>query len=122
PWVLRIPRRDDVMDRANVEGHLLRFVAPQLDVAVPDWQIHSSALIAYPLLPGTPGLELTAQGEPVWHTDVSSNAYATSLGDVLAQLHTTDVEQARATGIEVRSSAEVRQSWRDDIATVAAEF
>lgn len=122
PWVLRIPRRDDVMARADVEGRLLRFVAPQLDVAVPDWQIHTPELIAYPLLPGTPGLELSSQGEPVWHADVSSNAFARTLGDLLAQLHTTDAQQARATGIDVRSPAEVRQAWRDDMATVAAEF
>ena len=121
-WVLRIPRRADVTARADVEGRLLRLVAPHLSVAVPDWQVQTPELIAYPLLPGTPGLELDARGEPEWYVDVSSTAFATSLGDILAQLHGIDAEQARSTGVEVRSPAEVREAWRTDIATVAAEF
>lgn len=50
-WVLRIPRRPDVTARADVEGRLLARIAPRLDVAVPDWRIHTADLIAYPLLP-----------------------------------------------------------------------
>lgn len=122
PWVLRIPRRDDVIDRAHIEGNLLRLVSLQLSVAVPDWQIQTTELIAYPLLPGTPGLELDPNGEPVWHVAVSSTAFATSLGDILAQLHSVDIEQARTTGVPVRTPPEIRQVWREDIATVAAEF
>ncbi|GAA2043461.1 macrolide 2'-phosphotransferase MphH [Yaniella flava] len=121
-WVLRIPRHADVTTRAEVEGRLLRLVAGHLDVAVPDWHIQTSELIAYPLLPGTPGLELDARSEPQWHADVSSTAFASTLGNMLAQLHSIDVEQARSTGVQVRSPAEVREGWREDIATVAAEF
>lgn len=121
-WVLRIPRRPDVMERADVEGRLLRLVAHQLSVQVPDWQVASPDLIAYPLLPGLPGLELDEHGEPEWRVDASSLTYAADLGDVLAQLHRIDTADAEATGIPCRTPADVRQGWRDDLATVTQNF
>ncbi|NMA75940.1 MAG: phosphotransferase [Actinomycetales bacterium] len=121
-WVLRIPRRADVLSRADVEGRLLRLVAPQLDVAVPDWRINSPELIAYPLLPGLPGLSLETDGTVTWRIDISSRAYAESLGRMVAQLHGIDAVDAAATGIEVRSPAQVREAWMRDLDRVAAEF
>lgn len=121
-WVLRIPRRPDVTDRAAVEGRFLQAIAPHLSVAVPDWRIHTKDLIAYPLLPDDPGLTIDGQGQPQWHFDVEAKEYVYSLGDFLAELHLVDPSIARASGIEERSPAEVRQRKRDDIARVVAEF
>lgn len=121
-WVLRIPRRPDVTDRAAVEGRFLRTIAPHLSVAVPDWQIHTAELIAYPLLPGEPGLTIDEQGQPQWHFDVESAEYARSLADFLAELHSVDPAAVRASGIDEHSPAEARQRKRDDIARVVAEF
>lgn len=121
-WVLRIPRRPDVTDRAAVEGRFLSAIAPHLNVAVPDWRVHTAGLIAYPLLPGEPGLTIDDQGQPQWHFDVEADEYAQSLGDFLAELHTVDPAVVRASGITEHSPAEVRQRKRDDIARVVAEF
>ncbi|GAB3817359.1 macrolide 2'-phosphotransferase MphH [Tessaracoccus terricola] len=121
-WVLRIPRRADVTERAIVEGRLLSAVAPRVDVAVPDWRVHTPELIAYPLLPGEPGLSISADGTPEWHFDVESQRFATSLGDFLAQLHAVPAEEVADTGVETRTPAESRQAIRDDIAKVSAEF
>ncbi|WP_309135975.1 macrolide 2'-phosphotransferase [Brevibacterium oceani] len=114
--------RPDVAARAAVEGRFLRNIAPQLSIAVPDWQIHTEELIAYPLLPGTPGLTLGDDGQPRWHVDVESPEYAESLGGVLAELHTVDPDAVRGSGIPILSPAEVRQRKRDDVARVDAEF
>ncbi|GAA1848717.1 macrolide 2'-phosphotransferase [Brevibacterium marinum] len=121
-WVLRILRRPDVTDRAAVEGRFLHAIAPHLSVEVPDWRIHAEDLIAYPLLPGEPGLTIDDQGRPQWHFDVESAEYARSLGDFLAELHTVDPAAVRHSGIAEHSPAEVRQRKRDDIARVVAEF
>src|SRR5690625_3076284 len=103
-WVLRIPRRPDVLARADIEGRLLSLIGPQLTVAVPDWQIHSHELIAYPLLPGEPALTLDDDGSPQWHVDMSSTTYSATLGEFIAQLHSIDAEQARSPRIvHVRS-------------------
>lgn len=121
-WVLRIPRRPDVTHRATVEGRFLQRIAPHLDVAVPDWQIHTAELIAYPLLPGAPGLTLTDEATPHWHFEVESPTFAKSLGAFLAQLHSVDPQDVSDTGIDVLAPAEVRQGIRNDIAVVQAEF
>lgn len=121
-WVLRIPRRPDVTDRAAVEGRFLRSIAPHLSVAVPDWQVHTDDLIAYPLLPGNPGLTIDEQGQPQWHFDLESREYAESLGDFLAELHSVGPSVVRPSGIAEYSPAEVRQRKSDDIARVVAEF
>lgn len=121
-WVLRIPRREDVLARADVEGRLLALVAPQLDVAVPDWRVHSPELIAYPPLPGVPGLSIGADGDLTWNIDMSSAAYAASLGDAVAQLHRIDADAAAETGIDVRSPEQVRDAWRRDLDRVAGSF
>lgn len=121
-WVLRIPRFPSVMKRAKVEAHVLHLVASHLDVAVPDWQIHSEQLIAYPLLPGVPGLELDEEGNPEWFVDISSPKYSASMGEVLAQLHSVPIAEATDTGVEVRTPQESRVAWYADIDKVKSEF
>ncbi|MGD7001731.1 macrolide 2'-phosphotransferase [Corynebacterium halotolerans] len=121
-WVLRIPRYPAVMDRAVAEGHVLALVADRLSAEVPNWRVHTEQLIAYPLLAGEPGLELDATGAPVWNVDVSSPAYAESLGALLAELHAVPPAEAATTGIPIRDAAQAREVWRRDIETVAVEF
>lgn len=124
-WVLRVPRRADVSEGMAAETRILDLVAPVLaedGVAVPDWQVRSPELIAYPALPGAPGLTLTDTGEPEWHMDPASPDYAERLGRLLARLHSITPEQAEAAGVEVRTPARVRQAWRDDVARVSEAF
>lgn len=124
-WVLRVPRRADVSEGMAAETRVLDLVAPVLaedGVAVPDWQVRSPELIAYPALPGAPGLTLSGAGEPEWHMDPASPDYAERLGRLLARLHSITPEQAEAAGVEVRTPARVRQAWRDDVARVSEAF
>ncbi len=123
-WVLRIPRRPDVAREAGQEARILDLVRPVLadhGVEVPDWRIRTERLIAYPALPGAPGLTIDA-GEPVWHMDPASPDYADRLGTLLAVLHAIDPAQARAAGIAVRTPEDVRRHWLDDMDRVRAEF
>lgn len=121
-WVLRIPRYLSVMKRAAPEAEILTVVARHLSVEVPDWQIHTFDLIAYPLLPGIPGVELTEAGEPIWNVDVSSPDYVESLAGVLLQLHSIPVEEVAATGITIHTPAQVREAWQVDLDTVSTHF
>src|SRR5699024_8217111 len=114
-WVLRIPRRPDAANRAAVEGRFLSAIAPHLSAAVPEWLPHTTDPIAYPLLPGDPGLTIDERGGPRCHFDVESPHYADSLGNFLADLHTIDPALVRDSGIPELSHAEVRQHKREDI-------
>lgn len=121
-WVLRIPRRPDVASKIGDEAAILGLVKERLSVAVPDWRIRTAELIAYPLLPGEPGLTIAPSGELRWRLDVESPRYATELGRLLAELHRIDVDAARTAGIPVEEPAEVRARWRSDVAAVTAGF
>ncbi|WP_026821121.1 macrolide 2'-phosphotransferase [Arthrobacter castelli] len=122
-WVLRIPRRTDVSAKIADEARILDFVKHELSVAVPDWRIRSDELIAYPLLPGDPGLTLDAgTGEPVWHFDRESPVYARSLGRLIAELHQIDTRAAETSGTPVQSPAEVREEWSTNLDHVRSEF
>lgn len=121
-WVLRIPRRTDVSDKVDEEACILNLVRPRLSVAVPDWQIRSRDLIAYPLLPGHPGLTLNDNGEPQWHIDQNDPDYARELGRLIAELHDIDPDVARAAGVPVQTPEEVREEWRDRLRRVASSF
>lgn len=124
-WVLRIPRRTDMSEGMAAEVRILDLVSPVLGsdgVAVPDWRVHAPELIAYPALPGAPGLTLSETGEPLWHMDPVSPDYAARLGRLLARLHSLGAEQAKAAGVEVRSPEQVRQAWQDDVARVSVAF
>lgn len=119
-WVLRLPRRPDVAREMAAEAAVLDLVRPALSVAVPDWQIRSETLIAYPLLPGAPGLTLDpATGAPRFHLEPTSPRYAVAFGRLLAELHRID---ARGAGVAVETPERVRARWAEDIAAVRAEF
>ncbi|GAB3536263.1 macrolide 2'-phosphotransferase MphH [Arthrobacter tecti] len=121
-WVLRIPRRADVSAKIVEEKRILDFVGPRLPIAVPDWRISSPELIAYPLLPGRPGLTLDDEGQPVWHYDVASPEYARSLAEVIASLHRLDTIEAADAGIPSETHEQVQQRWTDDLDRVLDEF
>ena len=45
-WILRKPRRPDVLDRADNEARVLKLIQSHLSVDVPDWRIYTPELIA----------------------------------------------------------------------------
>ncbi|WNZ65242.1 macrolide 2'-phosphotransferase [Myxococcus sp. MxC21-1] len=123
PWVLRIPRREDVSAKLADEKKILDFIGPRLGVAVPRWHVAHRDLIAYPALPGRPGLTLDpASGEPVWHFDRESPVYARQFGQLLARMHAIDVEDARRAGLIVETPDQVRANWASDIARIKQAF
>lgn len=122
-WVLRIPRRPDVLERADEEARTLDVVRPALagvGVAVPDWRVRADDLIAYPALPGRPGLTLDAP-EPEWHMDPASTDYARPLGRLLAVLHGVSADAARAAGSAVRTPSDGRISGILDWTTAGVD-
>src|SRR3954452_18379336 len=78
-WVLRLPRRPDVLPRAENEARVLRLLKGRLPAEVPDWRIFTPELIAYPRLAGTTALTIDpATKEPTWHIDKEAPAFAAS--------------------------------------------
>ncbi|MCY7749427.1 macrolide 2'-phosphotransferase MphK [Bacillus inaquosorum] len=113
PWVLRKPRRSDVVERAASEGRTLAFLRTVLTADVPDWKIHTPELIAYPMLKGTPaaGIDLE-QKQYVWNMNHQppSDHFIRTLAEILAELHGVNPADACQSGIKVMSPEEVRRN------------
>lgn len=122
-WVLRIPRRTDLFPRIEHEARILRFVARQLRVQVPDWQVCTAELVAYPMLLDPTALTFDAQTYAVtWHIDPHSQTYIESLADLLVDLHASPAHDAAAQGILTSTSDMARTRLLADLERVKDEM
>lgn len=122
-WVLRIPRRPDMAPKIEGEARILDFVKHQIPAQVPDWQVRSSELIAYPLLTDDTALTFDPQTHAVtWNIDRHAREYVTSLAELLAALHRAPVSEAVAVGIPCSTPAQARAQVLDDLERVKSEL
>lgn len=111
-WVVRAPRRADVVAAAEIEARALRLVLPRVPVAVPDWRVHAPELIAYPRIAGVPAISVTGEG-PVWHIiDPAAPAasFIDSLARFLAALQSIASEEAEKSGVRTTTIAATRRA------------
>lgn len=113
PWIVRTPRRPDVVKAARGEASALKLIRPALPVAVPDWRVFSSEVIAYPRLEGTPAVTVDPARGPSWNIidpKAPPEVFIDSFAGALAALQAISPEAAESAGVPVRSMAEVRRS------------
>lgn len=106
-WIVRSPRRPDVVAAARHEARVLALVKGRVGVAVPDWRVHTDEVIAYPRIDGTPLVTLDT-GAPVWNIidpAAPSEAFTESMARFLTALQRIDPAGA---DIKSQSPAELR--------------
>lgn len=127
-WVLRLPRREDVMPRTKVEKQALDLInkyAPSFQA--PNWIIYTDELIAYKKLDGVPAGTIDHRiGNYVWELDINNvpESFHKSLGRVLAELHGIGIpsDKAAELGIVVQTPEEARMSMKQRMDDVKAKF
>ncbi|KAB8138868.1 phosphotransferase [Gracilibacillus oryzae] len=110
-WVLRLPRRLDVIPTAQTEKKILDTVGTRLSIQTPDWDIFSKEMIAYKLLNGVPtGMIDSEAKEYVWKIDEKNvpSLYLKSLGEALAELHNIEQNDAKRAGLTVIKPEELK--------------
>lgn len=104
PWVVRAPRRADVVESARVEARVLTVVRPALaPIAAPDWRVSAADVIAYPRLSGTPAVTIVDDA-PQWNIidpAAPSPVFLESLASALVALRRISVERATEGGVPV---------------------
>lgn len=110
-WILRTPRRPDVIQSAAYEAKVLQLVGRLLPVAVPGRQINRPDLIAYRKLSGTPAATIdTAAMAYKWHIDpeAPSPEFVQSLAAAMAALHRIDGRTAEQAGLLTVAAGDLR--------------
>ncbi|QMV41528.1 macrolide 2'-phosphotransferase [Cohnella cholangitidis] len=124
-WVIRKPRRPDVVVSAIYERDVLKLVKEHLPVDVPDWKICTPEVIAYPRLNGTPAATINPEAKNYdWAIDPQSppSVFVKSLAEAMAALHGVDHEAAEEAGIRVKYPREVRRSLTDKMDEIRRIF
>lgn len=125
-WVLRLPRREDVMPRTRVEKQALDLVNKYVkSFQVPNWIIYTNELIAYTKLDGVPAGTIDHNiGNYVWEIDINNvpPSFHMSLGRVLAELHSIPNDKATEFGLIVQTPEETRKSMKQRMNNVKTKF
>ena len=115
PWIVRTPRRAELLATMRTEARVLALVAPRLPVAVPEWRIYADDVIAYPRLEGVPAVSFDPASGPTWHRldpAAPGEAFVDGYAAVLAALQAIEPLVAVAAGTPTRTIAEVRSHLR----------
>ncbi len=124
-WILRLPRREDVLRSIDKEKRTLETIAPLLSVEVPRWTVCTDELIAYRALNGVlAGTIDPAAKAYVWEIDLENvpDRFHTSLAKGMASLHQISVEKVRAAGLPIETAEEVRAQMKQRMDAVRSEF
>ncbi|GKU84392.1 macrolide 2'-phosphotransferase [Niallia sp. NCCP-28] len=116
-WVLRIPRREDVMPRTKEEKKALDLVNETITVfQAPKWSIYTNELIAYKKLNGVPAGTIDHKiHNYVWEIDINNvpECFYQTLGKALVALHNVSKEKTLEAGLTVHTPEEARQSMEE---------
>ncbi|MCS7474384.1 Mph(E)/Mph(G) family macrolide 2'-phosphotransferase [Myroides odoratimimus] len=122
-WLLRIPRRNDMGEQIEKEKRILELVKKHLSVEVPDWQISSPELVAYPMLKDNPVLTFNAETYEVsWHMDKDSPKYITSLAKTLVEIHSIPEIEVWENDLKIMKSSNLRPEIATNLQLVKSEL
>lgn len=125
-WVLRLPRRKDVMQRTKIEKQALDLINKYAQsFQAPNWVIYTEELIAYKKLDGVPAGTIDHNiGNYVWEIDINNvpESFHKSLGTVLAELHSIPSDKATELGLVVQTPEEAKMSMKQRMDCVKAKF
>lgn len=124
-WVLRLPRRADVIPTAQKEKKILDVVGPKLTIQTPDWRIFSEQLIAYKLLTGIPTGTIDPEAKAYkWEIDEKNipTLFHKSLAKSLVELHSIQHEEAQQAGLSVKTPDKLRNSMLERMEWVKSTY
>lgn len=125
-WVLRFPRRQDVIIRTKLEKNILDIVNQCISVfQSPNWSIYTEELIAYKKLNGIPAGTIDPEKQAyIWELDINNvpAIFHQTLGKALATLHRIPKERAMEAGMVIHTPEEARQSMRRRMDAVKEKY
>ena len=124
-WILRLPRRSDVLTSVDKEKRTLELIAPLLSVEVPRWTVCTDELIAYRALNGLPAGTIDTEAKAyVWEIDAAHppDQFHESLARGIASLHQVSIAAAQAIGLPIETAEAARVVMQQRMDAVKNEF
>ncbi|GIO22174.1 macrolide 2'-phosphotransferase [Oceanobacillus sp. J11TS1] len=124
-WVLRIPRRDDVMGRTVDERKVLEVVHDHVSFQVPVWSIYEEDLIAYKKLQGVPAGTINPEIQNYeWEMDIENipEQFHQTQASVLASLHGVPKNEVEKAGIPTYTAGEAKTLMKERMEKVKEHF
>lgn len=124
-WVLRFPRREDVVPTAKKEKDTLQLVGEKLPIQTPKWTVFSEELIAYKLLKGVPAGTIDPEAKAyVWEIDEKNvpDVFHETLADAMTALHSIDHDEAKQAGLSVQTPEQLRHTMQERMNKVKSEY
>lgn len=118
-WILRRPRRIEMFKQIQQEQRALEFLKTKLSVQIPDWQVVTKDLVAYPLIDYPPALAVDAKTfAATWNMKMDSDLYIHTLAQAISQLHSVSCDEAEAAGLKAYSVCDLRKNLVEEIKLV----
>lgn len=114
-WVLRLPRRDDVMQNTQLEKKILDVINEQVSFEAPKWEIYEQDLIAYQKLNGVPMGTIDHEIQNyVYELDINQIpiCFYDSLAKILVDLHRVSLEKVEQVSLPVLTVKEIREDMK----------
>lgn len=124
-WVLRFPRRGDVIPSTAKEKRTLELVGSYILVQTPDWLVYNEELIAYKKLDGVPAGTIDHEAKAYkWELDVNDlpEKYIESLAKAMVSLHKIGKDEAEGAKLPVESAETARASMMLRMEKVKEKF
>ncbi|HAX72412.1 MAG TPA: macrolide 2'-phosphotransferase, partial [Firmicutes bacterium] len=114
-WVLRFPRRDDVIQTTEVEKDILDLVNQNVNFEAPKWEIFQNDMIAYQKLKGFPMGTINHEIQDYeYEMDINNIplCFYESFAKLLVDLHAISPDKVVSTQLTVFSTNEIREDMR----------
>lgn len=124
-WVIRLPRREDVMQGTELEKKILDLVNEHISFEAPKWEIYENDLILYQKLPGIPmgTIDHDIQNY-VYELDINNipMCFYESFAKILADLHNLPHDKVVQAGLPVLTANELRIEMKQRMDKVKEAF
>lgn len=125
-WVLRVPRRDEVFEKAKLEKGILDLVNQEVTIVeVPNWTVFDRQLIAYQSVAGRPAVTTdmtTYENDWLFEVENVPTTYTQSLAKALVDIHQIPVAKAEELGIKSQKASGLRANMQARIDAVKAKY
>lgn len=123
-WILRIPRRPDVVLGIEREARILELLKAHVSFAVPDWVVCSEEIIISRFIPGKLlfSVDEMITGKADYAFYANNESFIHSFAKALVEIHAIPEKTILEAGLELRTIHAIHANLKEKLKTVAQKW